>query len=70
MYIQTVQVAMTILNSGRFGMAAFASGGIRKIIGGFSFSEEAIFTLLHINFKLSNEMVPRGVKLITMSRQL
>jgi hypothetical protein len=24
---------MTILNSGRFGMAAVASGGIRKIIG-------------------------------------
>lgn len=24
---------MTILNSGRFGMAAIASGGIRKIIG-------------------------------------
>ena len=29
-----VQVAMNILNSGRFGMGAAAAGGLRKLIGG------------------------------------
>ncbi len=33
---------MTILNSGRFGMAAVASGGIRKIIGNFLISTSDI----------------------------